>query len=706
MAYKINKKSTKRFERGSGQNADQAAVKRKSKNPLREYLIPLSEQATQNNLPRYLIFLLGCLLYINTIPFDYTLDDKIVITHNEFTKQGFSGIPDIMAYDLFVGFYGKKKDLVAGGRYRPLSVVSYAIEWQLFGRYPQISHFINMLLNAFSGVLLYIILIRLFKVHGDKWYLSLPFVITVLFVAHPLHTEVVANIKGRDEILTLLFALGTLYYTLNYLEDKQTKSGVIAGVLFFLAYLSKESALIFLAIIPFFVYYLTNKKFEQVVISVLPIFITTVVYVTFRFWLLGKPSTGSHGGLMNDPFTGALVTDKFATIFYTLGLYLKLIFIPHPLTHDYYPFHIPIIKWADPRAFVSLLAYAGLIIVAVIGIIKKNIYSFAILIFLAGLSLASNIVFPIGTFMNERFMHVSLLGACIVIAFVVLWELPKKIKNPEILNMLQIGVLALIIVGYSAKTIDRNYAWESDYSLFITDVETSSGSAKVNMSAGASYIDVARETDIEEEKKTAIDKAIFYLDKSIKIYPTYSNSWLLLGNALYEIKNYSEAVKRYDYAASIHHNYVDAMQNLMHIGVLCTDNGQYEVALDSYKALLKYTDNEADVYNRIGRIYGQKMNNIDMALAFFQQGINKDPNNTSLLDNMGVAYGIKGMNEEAIQVFERILQLKPNNVKVLNNLTAVYFHLGDTEKHNYYKNLAAQFAAQQAAGAPQGQQVE
>ena len=144
----------------------------------------------------------------------------------------------------------------------------------------------------------------------------------------------------------------------------------------------------------------------------------------------------------------------------------------------------------------------------------------------------------------------------------------------------------------------------------------------------------------------------------------------------------------------------------MHIGVLCTDNGQYEVALDSYKALLKYTDNEADVYNRIGRIYGQKMNNIDMALAFFQQGINKDPNNTSLLDNMGVAYGIKGMNEEAIQVFERILQLKPNNVKVLNNLTAVYFHLGDTEKHNYYKNLAAQFAAQQAAGAPQGQQVE
>ena len=112
MAYKINKKSTKRFERGSGQNADQAAVKRKSKNPLREYLIPLSEQATQNNLPRYLIFLLGCLLYINTIPFDYTLDDKIVITHNEFNKQGFSGIPDIMAYDLFVGFYGKKKDLI------------------------------------------------------------------------------------------------------------------------------------------------------------------------------------------------------------------------------------------------------------------------------------------------------------------------------------------------------------------------------------------------------------------------------------------------------------------------------------------------------------------------------------------------------------------------------------------------------------------
>ena len=42
------------------------------------------------------------------------------------------------------------------------------------------------------------------------------------------------------------------------------------------------------------------------------------------------------------PFSGA---EKMATIFYTLGYYIKLLLVPHPLTHDYYPRHIDIMNW-------------------------------------------------------------------------------------------------------------------------------------------------------------------------------------------------------------------------------------------------------------------------------------------------------------------------------------------------------------------------
>jgi len=77
-----------------------------------------------------IIFLIGFGLYANTLSHDYTLDDKIVITENEFTKSGFAGIPDILTTDVFVGFYGVDKNLVTGKRYRPLSLVTFAIEYK------------------------------------------------------------------------------------------------------------------------------------------------------------------------------------------------------------------------------------------------------------------------------------------------------------------------------------------------------------------------------------------------------------------------------------------------------------------------------------------------------------------------------------------------------------------------------------------------
>ena len=71
-------------------------------------------------------FILGFALYGNTLNHDYALDDAIVITKNEFTKQGFRGISNILAYDSFTGFFGKEKQLVDGGRYRPLSIITFA----------------------------------------------------------------------------------------------------------------------------------------------------------------------------------------------------------------------------------------------------------------------------------------------------------------------------------------------------------------------------------------------------------------------------------------------------------------------------------------------------------------------------------------------------------------------------------------------------
>ena len=86
---------------------------------------------------------------------------------------------------------------------------------------PVYGHLTNAVMYALTSVVLFLVLIRLFPPDQKRyWFFSLPFIATLLWTAHPLHTEVVANIKGRDEIMSLLFALASLYFSIKFLEDK------------------------------------------------------------------------------------------------------------------------------------------------------------------------------------------------------------------------------------------------------------------------------------------------------------------------------------------------------------------------------------------------------------------------------------------------------------------------------------------------------
>jgi hypothetical protein len=100
----------------------------------------LKRRKTEDRLLLLIVFLFGTLLYAQSVTFDYALDDKLVITHNDFTQEGIGGIPKLFSTGFLVGFYGEQRNLLAGGRYRPLSLVTFAVEWEVFGRRPGLSH--------------------------------------------------------------------------------------------------------------------------------------------------------------------------------------------------------------------------------------------------------------------------------------------------------------------------------------------------------------------------------------------------------------------------------------------------------------------------------------------------------------------------------------------------------------------------------------
>ena len=299
--------------------------------PITEYL-----KEKEKMLP-YIILVIPVILYFNTLFNDYALDDSIVITDNIFVKKGLAGIKDIFRNETFTGFFKHKKNLVQGGRYRPLSVATFAVEYSVWGMRPRLSHLINILLYSLLCLVLFRTLSKiLFFLDAGQISIPVAFLATVIFAVHPVHTEVVANIKGRDELLAVLFMLLSLLFFIRCIEKPSLKIALSAGAMLLTALLSKENAMTVIAI-GILLLLMRDRKVQVAggLLGLISLMVAAIVYLVIRMKIAGGLFTGIESGeLMNNPFLHADSHQKSATIFYTLLLYIKLLIFPHPLTYQ------------------------------------------------------------------------------------------------------------------------------------------------------------------------------------------------------------------------------------------------------------------------------------------------------------------------------------------------------------------------------------
>lgn len=622
-------------------------------------------------------------LYANTLGNEYALDDAIAITSNSFTKSGFAGIPDLFKYDTFTGFFGTTKELVAGGRYRPLSLVTFAVEWQLFGQNPGVSHFINILLYALTGIVLWQLLMRLRPDESKVWFLSLPLVVVLLFLAHPLHTEVVANIKGRDDIMALLGALLAWKYSLHYIDGKGLKYGLFSGLALFGGLLSKENAITFLAVIPMAHYFFTDKSIPKIAKNWIPLILGAAVFLALRYAVIGFPKTEVATELMNNPFLGMSGSEKIATIIYTLGIYVKLLFFPHPLTYDYYPYHIPITGLTDLRFILSAVLYVALGSFALIRLPKKDAISFGILYFFATMTIVSNLFFPIGVFMNERFAYMSSVGWALVAGILLVDRFPRLFKFASGGKVSQY-LLIVVLAGFSIKTIARNPNWKNDFTLFQHDVKISKNSAKSNVTAGGSLIDAADLVRDPQRQKSMYQEAIGYLDKALEIHPDYVDALLLRGNAQYKLYQDEKGTLAYYFRIlDIAPENVNVPRNLQ---VVMNGSKNYALKAQAYERYLTYQPNNFDMLILLGQVYGRNLNQLDKALNTFERAVRVNPNDVRGYKNLGTVYGIQERYQEAIDVLLKAEEIAPRDAEVLTNLAITYKRLGNDERSQYYQS--------------------
>lgn len=486
--------------------------------------------------PAALIFLaLPFALYHVALGFGYVLDDQMVIWDNAYVQKGFSGLREIFAYDSFMGYFKTPKFLLEGGRYRPLSLATFALEVQFFGKdQAAVGHFVNIVLYGLNCLFLYYILSGLFR-RGEngKWWFSAAFLGGLFFLLHPLHVECVANIKGRDEILALTGSLGALYATLRYYDTLKSRWLIAAGLFLFIGCLAKENALTFLAVVPLTVAFFTNVSWGRNMRNTWPLWAAAFLFIIVRYRALGymvNPGK-SMNDLMNNPFLDMNYGEKLATIFLTLGWYLKLLFVPHPLTHDYYPYQVPKVNFADWRALLSLALHVGMAVWAVLNIKKRLVPAYSILFYLLTLSIVSNLFVSVGTFMNERFLYMPSVAFCLLAGWFLARWLPNIFKQPEEKPYVLGAALVLVVSSLFAwRTYTRVPDWKDALSLNTSAVRNSPGSARAHMFyASTIYQDVYNKTKDPQVKAAMVDTMEYHINKSLEIHPKYISGWMMKG---------------------------------------------------------------------------------------------------------------------------------------------------------------------------------
>jgi protein O-mannosyl-transferase len=627
-------------------------------------------------LQAIIISVLALVFYFNSFFNEYAHDDGIVIVKNEYVLEGFAGIPKILTRDAYDSYYRQLNTInqLSGGRYRPLSIVTFAIEQQFLGAIPEanvdsvlkqnisygvrgaqehklvsdmhVRHIFNVLWYILSlVVLLYFLRYIVFKSQP-----LMAFVAAIIFTIHPIHTEVVANVKSRDEIMSLLFMCLTFIFAFRYEEDKKNKKMLLAAMVsYFLAFLSKEYAITMVALLPLSLYIFRNYSIKKSIVAVLPFLGVIAVYLFIRFQIVAPTGENAETEVLNNPYLFASASEKLATEIATSLNYLKLLIFPHPLSADYSYNSIPYKDFSSLSVWLSLLVHGGLIAAMIILFKKRSVVCFAIAFYFLHLLMICNIVFDIGATMGERLIYHSSVGFAIAVAYFLIRGM-ERIK-PETMRLKALAAFMVIIVVLSGfKTIPRSAQWKNDGTLFEADLKVVPNSVLVCANVAASYITIADQQADERDKNEYLHKAIGLLDHALEIHPKFVAAFLNRGIAWYKLDSIDKAKMNFDAVKKLYPSYP-------------TLPGMYKLLSDYYMK------NGWNSYGKFGK-YPE-------AVAEFRKGLALDSTNSELWYNMGGALFSNREFADAVAAWNIALKLNPAYGQAKRGLDAAMKALSD-----------------------------
>jgi len=483
-----------------------------------------------------LLLFAACLLsYANALPGDFTYDDKAIVRDNPRIRAP-GTLDEIFTTQYFGGERG------TGTAYRPVLLLSYAMQWWIHGGEPVAFHVVNVLLHGVATILFARLLLTLGIARPAALASAL------LFAVHPVHVEAVTSIVGRGETQAAALTLGYLLLGLRFAERRGRRwlSLPAALLLYGLAALTKESAAVAPALLLLCLAWGAPggglwPRLREALRRGLPLYAGSAAILLgvlrARSWVLGGPLKAASSGIfeLENPLAKLPPLDRAANACILFFVSLGRLAFPLRLSSDESAWATRPLGPRDVLFWLAPLLLAALLAAALRGL-RLRAPAAAGFLFLAVAALpASNLLFPTGTIFAERLAYLPSAGFCLIAGS---WILGGS-ENGEGARRARLLLLAAVVVLLAARTVVRNAVWASDETLFTNMVRVSPGSAKA-------HYDFAYMSATAGRKRAALES----YTRATQIYPRYWDAWAGrgrmqrdLGDLVASEASYSEAVR-------------------------------------------------------------------------------------------------------------------------------------------------------------------
>jgi Tfp pilus assembly protein PilF len=583
------------------------------------------------------VALLACLVYANSLGGALVFDDVNAIVNNRWVRSG-----DVAGIVTQASWWGEGR----GHGWRPVTTLTFALDHAIHGIEPFGYHLVNVALHAAVSVLLFAVCAR---IAGGP---AVAAVTALLFAAHPVHTEAVASVVGRAELLAALAFFAAWLCFLR--ADARRAAGSAALVLealgvtvLLVGALAKENAL---GLVPVLVladllFAASDAPLARVRAHAgryAALVVAALAFGVARHVVLGGGE--SPISILDNPLVGLPFASYELTALKVIGLYAWRLLVPWILAADYSYDQLTAVTLPLDPAFLG-----GLAVVVAVVLLGWRTWRSAPLVAL-GLGIlvltfviVSNVVFPIGTIMAERLIYLPSAGFCLALAAgLVDAAVPATAGERAGLGRLTTARVALplvvVLALYGARTVARNRVWHDRLGFFTTMVADAPRSARSQREVGSVLADLGR----FEEARAAFTR-------SLAIRPNDGATLYNLGNALAQENRLDDAIVAYQQALVAVPDLADAMVNL---GNVQSMRGDHAAAVESMRRALPLAPRSASLHMNIANELF-RLGDDAGARAEYEAALALDPAASNVLMNYGAFLLARGDYDRAVEVYRR-----------------------------------------------------